>query len=105
MTLRVHQSLVRLPDDRFEPRPFDPRSGSFAVTRTDYAAPLDDAIDRRFLVRHRLTPIDRSARPLVAVRPIVYHVDRGIPEPIRSAVLEGASWWAEASPASAPRGS
>ena len=30
-----------------------------------------------------------------AVKPIVYYVDNGAPEPIRSALVEGASWWAQ----------
>src|SRR4029079_88472 len=28
--------------------------------------------------------------------PIVYYIDRGIPEPVRSATKEGVSWWIEA---------
>jgi hypothetical protein len=95
-TLTQHQSLIRLPDGEYQPRRFDPRSGSFAVRFADYATPLDRPIDTRWIVRHRLQKTDPEAERSPAVEPIVYYVDRGIPEPVRSAVLEGAAWWAEA---------
>lgn len=91
-----HHSLIRLPDDGYEPRAFDPRSGSFALDFTDYAAPLDAPIRRRWVVRHRLEKTDPSAASAPAVEPLVYYVDPGAPEPVRSALVEGASWWAEA---------
>jgi len=85
-SVALHQSFVRLPDDGYRPRPFHSRSGSFNVSFANYAAPLDQSIATRYLVRHRLARGDS----------IVYYVDPGIPEPVRSAVVEGASWWAEA---------
>jgi len=96
VTLRVHHSLVRLPEEGYEPREGDPRVGAFGITFNDYAAPIDRRLETRWVSRHRL----RKARPgrerSDAVEPLVFHVDRGIPEPIRSAVIEGASWWEEA---------
>lgn len=91
-----HHSLIKLPDDGYQPRRFDPRSGSFGIDFTDYAAPLDAPIRRRWLVRHRLVKADPSAASSPPVEPLVYYVDRGAPEPVRSALMEGASWWAEA---------
>ena len=91
-----HHSLVRLPDDGYEPRAFDPRAGSFGVAFADYSAPLDEPIERRWIVRHRLEKQDPAAAVSPAVEPIVYYVDPGTPEPVRSALVEGASWWAEA---------
>lgn len=96
ITLVAHHSLLRLPDAGYTPRDFDPRSGSFAVLFGDYAAPLAGVIDRRYLVRHRLEKVDPSAAHSKVKEPIVYYVDRGAPEPIRSALVEGASWWAKA---------
>jgi hypothetical protein len=81
-----HHSLIRLPDDGYTPRRFDPRAGSWAMTFADYAAPLSEPIETLWIVRHRL----RQGEPLV------YYVDPGAPEPIRGALIEGASWWAEA---------
>lgn len=87
VTLVQHQSLIRLPDDGYEPRPFDPRSGAFQLQYTDMAAPLTGDLTTRLAVRHRLQ---------AGGEPIVYHVDRGAPEPVRSALLDGARWWADA---------
>ncbi len=96
LTLVQHHSLVRLPDDGYRPRPFDPRAGVLHVWFHDYAAPLDQPLERRWIVRHRLRKTDPGAERSPVARPLVYYVDRGIPEPVRSAVVEGASWWAEA---------
>jgi hypothetical protein len=96
VTLVVHQSLLRLPETGYTPREHDPRMGSIAIRFADYAAPLAAPIDRYWIVRHRLQKADPSAARSVPVRPIVYYVDRGTPEPVRSALVEGASWWARA---------
>lgn len=91
-----HHSLVRLPDPGYRPRELDPRAGSYAIDFTDYAAPLDAPVLRQWIVRHRLAKRDPSAERSPAFEPLVYYVDAGAPEPIRSALVEGASWWAEA---------
>lgn len=91
-----HHSFVRLPDDGYRPRRFDPRAGSFAVSFADYAAPLAEPIEKRWIVRHRLAKRDPAAASSPAVEPLVYYVDPAAPEPVRSALVEGASWWAEA---------
>ncbi len=96
VTLVQHHSLIRLPDDGYQPRAFDPRAGSFEIQFADYAASLADTIERRWIVRHRLQKQDPEATSSPAVEPIVYYVDPAIPEPIRSAVLDGVGWWAEA---------
>ncbi|MCH7665862.1 MAG: zinc-dependent metalloprotease [Acidobacteria bacterium] len=84
-----HHSLIRLPDEGYRPRRFDPRTGSFAIAFQDYAAPLDESIEKRWIVRHRLTRTGPDSE-------LIYYVDSGAPEPVRSALIEGASWWAEA---------
>jgi hypothetical protein len=91
-----HHSFVRLPDDGYRPRRFDPRAGSFGVSFADYAAPLAEPIEQRWIVRHRLEKRDPAAASSPAVEPLVYYVDPAAPEPVRSALVEGASWWAEA---------
>jgi len=96
ITLVQHQSLVALPAPGYAPREHDPRMGSFAVQFADYAAPLGRPILREWIVRHRLEKVDPTAARSPVVEPIVYYVDRGAPEPIRSALVEGASWWAQA---------
>jgi hypothetical protein len=92
----VHHSFVELPDDNYNPRKHDPRSGYGAMSYQDYAAPLGTPMTKRFIRRHRLEKVDPSAGVSDAVEPIVYYLDPGTPEPIRSALLEGAGWWNQA---------
>ena len=95
-TLRMHHSFVELPDDDYTPRRFDPRSGYYATSYADYATPIDQPLVKRFITRHRLQKKDPTAAVSEPVEPIVYYLDRGAPEPVRSALLEGARWWNQA---------
>jgi len=96
VTLREHYSFVQLPDDGYQPRAFDPRSGFFDTSYRDYSAALGSALDVRLIERHRLIKKDPNAAVSEPVKPLVYYVDPGAPEPIRSALVEGASWWNQA---------
>lgn len=96
VTVRQHHSFVELPDDGYEPRIYDPRSGFNSTSYSDYATPIDQPLVKRFINRHRLEKKNPGAKVSEAVEPIVYYLDRGTPEPIRSALLEGASWWNQA---------
>jgi hypothetical protein len=95
-SIRVHHSIVELPDTNYKPRAYDPRSGYFALTYEDFAAPIDQPMTKRLIRRHRLQKKDSSAAVSEPVKPIVYYVDPGAPEPIRSALVEGARWWNQA---------
>ncbi|PYS76039.1 MAG: peptidase, partial [Acidobacteria bacterium] len=96
LTVREHHSLVELPEAGYTPRRLDPRVGLFAVEFYDYASPFTEPIEKRWITRHRLEKKDPAAAVSEPVKPIVYYVDNGAPEPIRSALVEGASWWAAA---------
>ncbi|MCC5939323.1 MAG: zinc-dependent metalloprotease [Lunatimonas sp.] len=96
VTLRMHHSFVELPDDNYVPRLFDPRAGINSVSFYDYATPVDESITKRYIRRHRLEKKDPSAAVSEVVEPIVYYIDPGTPEPIRTALMEGTKWWAEA---------
>ena len=96
ITLTMHQSFIKLPDAGFTSRPFDPRAGYFAFSYYDYATPVTERLQKQFIPRHRLVKKDPGAAVSEAVEPIVYYLDPGTPEPIRSALLEGASWWNQA---------
>ncbi|MEO9483088.1 MAG: zinc-dependent metalloprotease [Ekhidna sp.] len=96
VTVRTHHSFIELPDSNYTPRVFDPRSGFFNISYQDYATPIEDPLVKRFIVRHRLEKKDPNAAISEAVEPIIYYVDRGAPEPVRSALIEGASWWNQA---------
>ncbi|MFY9570333.1 MAG: DUF5117 domain-containing protein, partial [Blastocatellia bacterium] len=93
LTVRQHHSLVELPDGNYKPRKLDPRVGVHGITFYDYASPITEPVEKRWIARHRLQKKDPSAAISEPVKPIVYYVDNGTPEPIRSALVEGASWW------------
>ena len=96
ITVREHYSFVRLPDPGYRPRAYDPRSSYFGIEYFDYATPVGEPIIKRFIARHRLQKKNPGAAISDPVEPIVYYLDRGTPEPIRSALLEGARWWEKA---------
>ena len=96
VTLVQHTSLVRLPDDGYTPRMFDPRSGAIDVGYYDFSAPLTGQVGQSFARRFRLQKQDPTAESSPAKEPIVFYVDSGAPQEIRDALIEGASWWADA---------
>ena len=96
VTLREHHSFVELPDLNYKPRKLDPRAPSFGIEFYDYARPLTEPIERRWIARHRLEKKDPGAAVSEPVKPIIYYVDNGAPEPVRDALIEGASWWNQA---------
>ena len=96
VTVRQHHSFVELPDNNYQPREYDPRVSAMPMMFYDYASPFDTPIEKRWIRRHRLQKKDPSAAISEVVKPIVYYVDNGVPEPIRSALVEGASWWNQA---------
>jgi hypothetical protein len=96
ITLRQHHSIVKLPDEGFRPRLSDPRIGTNGPTIQDYGTAIGDDLVVRLVARHRLEKKDPSAERSEPVEPIVYYLDPGVPEPIKSALIEGASWWNDA---------
>lgn len=95
-TIRVHHSLVQLPEPGYQMRAYDPRAGFQAFTYEDYSAQPGEPMTQRFIRRHRLQKKDPKAAISEPVEPIVYYLDNGAPEPIRTALLEGARWWNQA---------
>lgn len=96
VTVREHHSFIQLPDTNYKPREFDPRAGYFNTSYYDYATPISEPIEKRFITRHRLQKKDPTAAMSEAVKPIIYYMDPGAPEPIRSALMDGARWWNQA---------
>jgi hypothetical protein len=96
LTVRQHISFIRLPDNRYKPRPFHVNSGFYPLAHEDHAAAIEEPLKKRFICRHRLQKKNPGAALSEPVKPVIYYVDRAIPEPIRSAVIEGAGWWKEA---------
>jgi hypothetical protein len=96
ITVRERHSFVQLPPAGFKTRIFDPRASYFGINYMDFATPVEEPIVKRFIARHRLEKKDPAAPISEPVKPIVYYVDRGAPEPIRSALVDGARWWNQA---------
>jgi hypothetical protein len=96
ITVRMHHSFVQLPDNNYKPRRYDIRSGYFGISYFDYSSPFSDPIEKMFISRHRLEKKDPAAAVSEPVKPIVYYIDNGTPEPIRSALMDGAKWWNQA---------
>jgi hypothetical protein len=96
ITVREHYSFVQLPDNNYRPRELDPRAGFFGISYQDYGAPIGSDFVKRYIARHRLEKKDPTAAVSDPVNPIVYYLDWSTPEPVRSALLEGARWWNQA---------
>ena len=100
VTMHQHHSFVELPPltgpDAYQPRLFDPRIGYGGIEFFDYATPVSQPITKRYISRHRLVKKDPSAAVSEAVKPIVYYLDPGAPEPIRQALMDGTAWWNQA---------
>lgn len=95
LALHLHHSFIKLPDDNYQPRSFHTNSGFWAHSFKDYAAPLGEPMTVQYIPRHRLNKKDPIASESEARQPIVYYLDPGAPEPVKTALLEGARWWAE----------
>ena len=96
-TVRMHHSFIKLPElGEYTPRAHDSRAGYGGMSFQDYSVALDEPMTKRFIRRHRLEKRDPAAAMSEPVEPIVYYLDPGTPEPVRSALLDGARWWNQA---------
>lgn len=96
VTVHLHHSFIELPDDNYKPRNFHPFSGFWTESHMDYSVPIDENMEQKFIPRHRLEKKNPNAEVSEAVEPIIYYLDPGIPEPVMSALKEGAQWWNQA---------
>lgn len=96
LTVKQRISFVRLPTAGFVPRDYHPASGAYSISHFDFAQAITNNIEVRQQPRFRLQKTDPNAARSTVVKPIVFYLDRGTPEPIRSALLEGANWWSVA---------
>jgi len=93
ITVHLHHSLVKLPDANYQPRKFVPFSGFWSVGYEDYSVAIEDNMTQQFIPRHRLNKKQPNAAISEAIEPIIYYLDPGIPEPVMSALKDGALWW------------
>jgi len=97
ITVRQHHSFVQLPElGEFQGRRSDPRAGYGGISYMDYSVPIGEPLRQRMASRHRLEKVDPDAASSPAVEPIVYYLDPGTPEPVRTALMAGGQWWNQA---------
>jgi hypothetical protein len=96
ITVNLHHSLIKLPDGNYQTRQFHPYSGYWSIEYADYASAIDEPLIKRLIPRHRLAKKNRQAAMSEAVEPIIYYLDAGVPEPVRTALIEGGLWWQQA---------
>lgn len=96
VTVVQHQSFIALPEPGYKPRAYHPYSGFNNISFYDYAVPIEASMNKKYITRHRLEKVNPNAALSKAKEPIIYYVDSGCPEPVKSALIEGASWWNEA---------
>ena len=94
-TLRIHHSFLKAPEG-YRPRPADPRIGVSGVNFRDYARPFNEGTEVSWVTRWRLEKANPGAAMSEPKTPIVFYLDAGIPEPVRTAMREGALLWNKA---------
>ena len=93
LSLREHHSFVAMPAPGYEVLDQDPRVGFISTSFQDFSQAYDRPLTRYLVNRWRLQKKDVNAAMSEPVKPIVFYLDRAIPEPIRSAARMGALWW------------
>ena len=96
LSVYQHHSFIELPDNKYSPRIFDPRSGANSISFFDYSSPVTQKTLKQYILRHRLIKKDKNSPLSEPLEPIIYYLDNGVPEPVRSALIEGGEWWNEA---------
>ena len=96
ITVFQHHSFIKLPDNNYNPRKFDTRSGAISISYMDYSSPIEDPITKKYVIRHRLEKKNPELEISEAIEPIIYYLDSGTPEPVKSALLDGGRWWNQA---------
>ncbi|MGW3287433.1 zinc-dependent metalloprotease [Streptomyces sp. NPDC001002] len=87
VTVVQQLNLIRLPADPMPVRRFHPASGGYGVGYADHGRVGLADTQVKVQPRFRVGP---------GTDPIVFQVDPAVPEPFRSAVIEGGNWWREA---------
>ena len=93
MSVSIHHTFLQRPGPGFTPRDGDPRVGYFPELFQDHSARPSDPILHALADRWRLVKRDPTAAVSAPVEPLVYYLDRGIPEPERTTIRRGALWW------------
>ena len=97
ITVTLHHSMVRLPDQPMTPRLADERVGFFTTEQIDFGIKSQRAEQREYITRWRLEPGDSAAyaqgRLVEPKKPIIFYVDRGVPDVWRPWLKKGIEDW------------
>jgi uncharacterized protein DUF4953/uncharacterized protein DUF5117 len=94
--ITVHYSFLELPETPMAPRLADERVGYFLNPVKDFSRDLADDYWRRYINRWRLEKKDPAATVSEPVQPIVFYLDRTIPEAYRPYIKQGVEAWQRA---------
>ena len=95
MFVSFYYSFMPLPEP-MQTRLADERVGFFTVARTDYTTDLIIKSKAHLLKRWRLEKMDANAAVSEPKQPIVYWLDKNIPEKYRASVTQGVLEWNKA---------
>ncbi|HEX5257730.1 MAG TPA: zinc-dependent metalloprotease [Sphingomicrobium sp.] len=95
LTLVLRHSLIALPEPGYVRR-IDPYGYTIGLQKVDFSAPLGQPIVSDLARRFRLEKVDPAAARSPVKKPITFYIDRSAPEPVRTALEQGVSWWASA---------
>ena len=91
--LGVHYSLLELPSTPMRPRYADERVGYFVSAIKDFSRDTAESFFVRFVNRWRLEKRDPDAAVSEPVKPIVYYIDRTVPNEWKPWVRAGILEW------------
>ena len=93
VTVELHHSMVKLPNEPMRPRRFDDRVGFFRVTFEDYGTPKQEVEQVSYINRWRLEKKDPKAQTSEPKQPIVFYIGREVPSKWRPWVKKGIEAW------------
>ncbi|MCZ6765914.1 MAG: zinc-dependent metalloprotease, partial [bacterium] len=96
ITLGVHYSIHKLPEEPMKPRYMDDRVGYFGTPHKDFSRDSNDNFFVHYINRWRLEKEDPSAELSKPKEPIVFYIDPTIPKKYRKWVREGIELWQKA---------
>jgi uncharacterized protein DUF4953/uncharacterized protein DUF5117 len=93
VTVAMHYSFSKLPDKPMMPRLADDRTGYFLTVMKDFSRDTKEHFFVRYVNHWRLEKKDPNAALSEPVKPIVYYIDRTVPEKYRGYVRQGIERW------------
>jgi hypothetical protein len=93
ITVELHHSMIKLPDDPMQPRLYDARVGYFDERYKDFSSEEHYVEEIRYIIRWRLEKKNPDQEISEPIKPIVYHIGRGIPEKWHRYIIEGIELW------------